>query len=104
MARSSKGWSRSGSSTLWVPEPTRRSIVSGVTAGAAALLLGCGENKGSGGLAGAGGEGDSAGAGGAAGGGGGGGGATGGSGGGGAGGAGGGGAGGSGMDASAGGM
>ena len=55
MARSSNGWSRSADGALWVP--TRRAVVSGVTAGAASLLLGCGQSGK--GTPGAGGEGGS---------------------------------------------
>jgi protocatechuate 3,4-dioxygenase beta subunit len=42
MERPSKRWSRSSSGNLWLPEPTRRTVLTG--AGAAALLLGCGRD------------------------------------------------------------
>jgi protocatechuate 3,4-dioxygenase beta subunit len=44
MERSSKPWSRSPSSSLWLPEPSRRAVISGLTAGGAALLFGCGRD------------------------------------------------------------
>jgi protocatechuate 3,4-dioxygenase beta subunit len=69
MERSSKRWSRSPSSKLWLPEPSRRTVISSLTAGGAALLLGCGRQGNSsmrdGSLGGSGGAGGSAGTGGA---------------------------------------
>lgn len=47
MKRSPRGWSQSPSSKLWLREPSRRTVLTGMTAGAAALLLGCGEDGGS---------------------------------------------------------
>ena len=44
MKRSSKAWSRSPSSNLWLPGASRRAVISGAAAGGAALLLGCGKD------------------------------------------------------------
>lgn len=59
----SKSWSTSGTGTLWVP--SRRAVLSGMTAGAAALLIGCGSdgNSSSGGGTSTGGRGGSGGSG-----------------------------------------
>jgi protocatechuate 3,4-dioxygenase beta subunit len=43
MARSK--WTRDPSGQLWLPEPNRRAVLTGASASAAALLLGCGDSK-----------------------------------------------------------
>jgi protocatechuate 3,4-dioxygenase beta subunit len=52
MSHSSKPLSKSTKGTIWVPGPTRRTILSGAVGGVA-VLLGCGENRVTGGSGGA---------------------------------------------------